>query len=605
MQHCTITHKHFTLIIYSTMKTCKLILIFISLTATAAASGAETLDILRRKADRLHAEGKNDSAITVAERALDIAMSHTDTTAIIGINSSMGVFLRTAGRLDDALKRYDTAMRICTTESFKRNADEEARQEAASLYLNMATLHVDMKHKDDALYYARLAADWAMKCTDKELKSQILAQDGLIFLMCGDNQEAARLLTMSYDTAIQLKSYAAAMNAGAYMIAVADRMGDSSATATWRARCVQLESKVTDTMTLVAYFQIQCSIAMGHEKWHEAIKLFNRILSTKGVDKMPFVVYDCYNNMHEVWAKLGEWRKAYYCQGRAAGLKDSLFEKDKAESLRELTVKYRTKEKELALARSEAELSRTRMYIATGALAALICALLVSLYVLRQRRRMREREAEFSRLKADVDKRLTRRYLEGLENERERLAKELHDGVCNNLYTLQIMARKADADGATLSEGLDGIRRQVRRISHELLPPEFKYADVGMVIADYVTTTAEATGLDITFDSYPDTADWSAISDSTALELYRITQEAVGNAVKHSGATSIYVKLYMNGTDTILSVTDNGTAAQKTGQGGIGRRTMRQRAEAAGGQLDINRHDGMTTLNVTVHTKEH
>lgn len=605
MQHCTITHEHFTLIIYSTMKTCKLILIFITLTATAAASGAETLDVLRRKADRLHAEGKNDSAITVAERALDIAMSHTDTTAIIGINSSMGVFLRTAGRLDDALKRYDTAMRICTTESFKRNADEEARQEAASLYLNMATLHVDMKHKDDALYYARLAADWAMKCTDKELKSQILAQDGLIFLMCGDNQEAARLLTMSYDTAIQLKSYAAAMNAGAYMIAVADRMGDSSATATWRTRCVQLESKVTDTMTLVAYFQIQCSIAMGHEKWHEAIKLFNRILSTKGVDKMPFVVYDCYNNMHEVWAKLGEWRKAYYCQGRAAGLKDSLFEKDKAESLRELTVKYRTKEKELALARSEAELSRTRMYIATGTLVALICALLVSLYVLRQRRRMREREAEFSRLKADVDKRLTRRYLEGLENERERLAKELHDGVCNNLYTLQIMARKADADGATLSEGLDGIRRQVRRISHELLPPEFKYADISMVIADYVTTTAEATGLDITFDSYPDTADWSAISDSTALELYRITQEAVGNAVKHSGATSIYVKLYMNGTDTILSVTDNGTAAHKTGQGGIGRRTMRQRAEAAGGQLDISRHDGMTTLNVTVQTKEH
>lgn len=154
MQHYTITHEHFTLIIYSTMKTCKLILIFITLTATAAASGAETLDGLRRKADRLHAEGKNDSAITVAERALDIAMSHTDTTAIIGINSSMGVFLRTAGRLDDALKRYDTAMRICTTESFKRNADEEARQEAASLYLNMATLHVDMKHKDDALYYA-------------------------------------------------------------------------------------------------------------------------------------------------------------------------------------------------------------------------------------------------------------------------------------------------------------------------------------------------------------------------------------------------------------------------------------------------------------------
>lgn len=309
------------------MKTSRLLLIAIMLTAAVTAGYAETLDNLRQKAEQLHAEGKNDSALLVAEKALEIAVPDNDTTAIIGLNSSMGVYLRTLGRLDEALKHYNTAMRLCTTDAFKRNADEEARQEAATLYLNMATLHVDMQHKDDALYYAKLAANWAMKCADKELKAQLLAQDGLIFLMCGDNREAARQLTTSYELAMQLKLYPAALNAGAYMITVADRLNDATAVGQWRDRCSRIEGKVTDTMALIAYYQIQCSVAMKHENWQESIALFNKILSTEGVDAMPFVVYDCYNNMHEAWAKLGEWRKAYECMGKAVALKDSLFEK--------------------------------------------------------------------------------------------------------------------------------------------------------------------------------------------------------------------------------------------------------------------------------------
>lgn len=107
------------------MKTSRLLLIAIMLTAAVTAGYAETLDNLRQKAEQLHAEGKNDSALLVAEKALEIAVPDNDTTAIIGLNSSMGVYLRTLGRLDEALKHYNTAMRLCTTDAFKRNADEE------------------------------------------------------------------------------------------------------------------------------------------------------------------------------------------------------------------------------------------------------------------------------------------------------------------------------------------------------------------------------------------------------------------------------------------------------------------------------------------------
>ena len=608
---------------------------FLVLSAVAAYCAAD-VDGLRRRADALHSEGKNDSALAVAAEAAEAALRGRDTVALVGLYSSMGVYLRTMGRLDEALARYGEALAMCTTEGYRRRAGEQGRQEAAGLYLNLATLHVDLQHKKEAAYYARLAAEWAGRCSDKAFKAQLLAQDGLIMLMCGDNAAASDMLSEAYSTAVAGGDHASALSAAAYMVAVADRSGGGEAEALWRGRCRELEGKVGDTMALVAYYQIMCSLEMNHGRWRQAIALFDKILSTKGVDGMPFVVYDCYNNMHDAWAGLGEWRKAYECLGKAAALKDSLFEADKAESMRELDVKYQAKEKELALARSEADLARTRMYLAFAALVMLVCVVLVSMYVQAQRRKAREREAEFARLKADTDRRLTQRYVEGLESERLRLAKELHDGVCNDLYTVelvlsrqvlsrQVISRQADKPLADKQTGqisssagllvdlsaekqvcssagllvdlsaevgmLRECRERARRISHELMPPEFSYADISLVLEDYVARTAEASGCDITFAAEPADADWGSVADAVALELYRITQEALANALKHSGAGRVSVALGLDGGVLTLAVADDGNAGGKPGAG-IGRRTMKQRADSVGGKLAFERADG-------------
>lgn len=582
------------------MKTLKTFLTLLLVLVCAAAYGGGTLDGLRQKADALHAEGKNDSAVIVAEKALAEAVVNGDTTAIVGLNSSLGVYLRTMGKLDEALKHYGEAMKLCTTEAYKRRAGEDARQEAAVLYLNLATLHIDMQHKEQAAYYARLCADWAARCTDRGFKSQVMSQNGLVLLMCGDNKEAARQLSAAYSNAVAAGQQASALSAAAYMVAVTDRLDDKAAETLWRSRCRELEGKVADTMTLIAYYQILCGVEMNRQDWNAAIALFDKILSVKGVDKMPFVVYDCYNNMHDAWAKLGQWRKAYDCLGRAVTLKDSLFEAEKAESMRDLTVKYQSKEKELALARSEAALSQTRMHIAVGVLAVFFCAVFVLFYIQRQRRKAKEREAEFARLKADTDRRLTQRYIEGLESERGRLAKELHDGVCNDLYTVQLRMAQGTCDMAEQAGMISACREQVRRVSHELMPPEFSYADICIVIDDYLQRAGEASGCEVSFTAKPDDADWAAVPDATALEMYRIVQEAVTNAVKHSGAASIDVALDMQENGLSLTVTDDGTPAERSGTG-IGKRTMRQRAEAVGGRLTVERKDGKTIVQFIIH----
>ena len=553
------------------MKGLRLILFLAAMMAVVPMAAADKLSELRQKADALHGGGKNDSALIVAREALDMATKSRNTTAIVGINSSMGVYLRTMGKTDEALRHYNEAMKLCTTAEFKAKADEDARQEAAALYLNLATLHIDMQHKKEAMYYAGLSVDWTQKCADKTFKAQMLSQNGLMFLMAGDNNKAADMLTRSYGYAMELGQTDAAMSAAAYMVATADRLGDRRGADMWRGRCRTLEPKVSSTMTLVAYYQILCSIELNHENWRGALPLFKKILTIKGIEQMPFVVYDCYNNMHEAYARLGQWEQAYGAMTKAVALKDSLFESQKAESMRELTVKYQAKEKELELAQKKAELAETRMYVSTGLLVVAVLAALTVVYIMRQRRRARMQAEEFRRLQADTDRRLMQKYVDGLENERERLARELHDGVCNSLYTVQLKIAAGNGDAAGQAAMLD----------------------------DYLCQAAGAGQCEITYEAVPEDADWSRVADATALEIYRIAQEAVANAMKHSGATRIDVGMRLEGNSLSLTISDNGQPQQHA-SAGIGRRTMRQRAAAINGQITTESEGGTTTVRLTI-----
>ena len=296
---------------------------------------------------------------------------------------------------------------------------------------------------------------------------------------------------------------------------------------------------------------------------------------------------DRYAVLREVYVATGDYRKAYSSLLKGNELRDTLWQQEKAESLQELTVKYETKETELALAQSEARRASTLMWLFAALGLLLVAAILFVAYAGRQRRRRLQNEMEFARLRADV----SRQYVEGLENERRRMASELHDGVCNDLLAIKmsIGGGQSPADAAAL---IETCRESVRRISHELMPPEFAYATLDEVIRFFVNGQAEAAKpkTAITYASSITGSRWEDIPDTVSLEIYRIVQEAVGNAVKHSGATTIAVQLTVAEGRLTLSVTDNGTFHQGSKRG-VGLDSIRRRAAAIGGKVTITHPD--------------
>ncbi|MDE6010781.1 MAG: hypothetical protein K2F87_04995 [Muribaculaceae bacterium] len=564
-----------------------LVCVLFGVVSTTAGAATSTRDEIERRlviADSLHSVGRTDSAVLVGEETLRLADRENEPLLKVAANSAQGVYLRSLGRTEEALEKYNHGLEIVTSEAFRENPDQDAIEEIATLYINLAVLNLDMQNKEEAGRNAVFSCDWVAKSKDSSLKGMIYGVAGSVLTGTGKYEEALAYQSKAYENAQTSGNTEAAFRAAAYTLLLSDRLGKPVQTSEWRKKCEELLPEIQSALAVLVYYQAECSIALRGGNPGEALKWFGKILELDGIDNMPFVKYDCYNNMHLAYAEVGDYEKAYNTLIEANALRDSIWQQQKEESLRDLTVKYETKETELALARSEAHRARTLMwlFIALTLLASGVVTFLI--YASRQR------------------KRRTEEYLQGLENERIRMGRELHDGVCNDLLAVQMsLAQGADVAGA--EKDIARCREAVRRVSHELMPPEFSYANLAEAAEYYVSRQREAQRgkIDIDYDaSTADASNWNEIPEHTALEVYRILQEGVGNAVKHSGADRIVISLLLEGAELLLSVSDNGTFIDGGGKG-VGLESIRKRAASIAGDVDlIQLPEGGTMLKLEV-----
>jgi signal transduction histidine kinase len=193
--------------------------------------------------------------------------------------------------------------------------------------------------------------------------------------------------------------------------------------------------------------------------------------------------------------------------------------------------------------------------------------------------------------------------------ERRRLASELHDNLGQVLFGLSLMLtsilKEARADGTSLTNKiehttvvLDQAMQACRTLAHDVSPTlEGGLSDALRALA--VRTASTSVNVIVAASE----AASAMVTGARALELYRIVQEAISNALKHGACGRIEVELALRGSSFELSIHDDGAGADlsRPDRGpGIGLRTMRYRAARAGGTLEIRSSPGRGT---TVHVR--
>lgn len=211
--------------------------------------------------------------------------------------------------------------------------------------------------------------------------------------------------------------------------------------------------------------------------------------------------------------------------------------------------------------------------------------------------------------KKETEQQMDERYMEGQEEERNRLARELHDGISNQLLAVE-MKLNADGNSQQTLQLLGESREMVRRISHRLISPEFEQVTIEQALSSYAAQMCEIGQGEVCFATTPADAEWGSIEPRTAHEVYRIVQEAVSNAMKHAHASLVSIGLHRTSTGMVVDISDNGGAnydenlndngSLRENSSGIGYRTMSQRAALISGKIEVFRHPYGTTLRLTV-----
>lgn len=201
----------------------------------------------------------------------------------------------------------------------------------------------------------------------------------------------------------------------------------------------------------------------------------------------------------------------------------------------------------------------------------------------------------------NAEKEKSNSYREGQENERGRLARELHDGMSNQLLAIEMKLKQEGATPQTL-QLLAQSREQVRRVSHELIPPEFENTTLSDILSNYCSELNGTNQCGVSFFSSPARADWAIIPPVKALEIYRIVQELVGNTLKHSDASQIAVGIQKKGQTLLVIVSDNATTsiAESPNTLGIGKQTVKQRTSAIDGSIEVFHHQSGNVFRLSV-----
>jgi two-component system CheB/CheR fusion protein len=210
---------------------------------------------------------------------------------------------------------------------------------------------------------------------------------------------------------------------------------------------------------------------------------------------------------------------------------------------------------------------------------------------------------------------LTARLFTSQEDEKRRVARELHDDIGQKLALLEIdlerLQQSLPADAEQLAKSLRALQQQagtlstdVRNLSHEIHPSALEHLGLPSALNALVKEFGEREGMVATFRrrGVPD-----ALPHEVATALYRIAQEALRNVAKHAGRTHVKVALEGSGDSVRLSIRDSGEGFDLDGtmSRGLGLVSMEERARLVGGTLTVESELGQgTAVTATVPAVE-
>ena len=249
-----------------------------------------------------------------------------------------------------------------------------------------------------------------------------------------------------------------------------------------------------------------------------------------------------------------------------------------------------------------------RWYIVGAISVVAMQTLLIAGLLVQSRKRHR---AELAlRETSDRNRELAGRLITAQEEERTRIARELHDDVGQRVASLSIALSavkrqigqtpgRLDQELAAIQQETMSLSKDLRHLSHELHPGALEH--LGLVEA--LRARAEELNLESGVQVRVDVpAEWSDVPDEVAVCLYRVAQEALRNVAKHAAATTVHISLARQNGQVLMRISDDGRGFEPSAsaeRNGLGLVSMGERIRMMGGAFEIQAAPNAGTVIAT------
>lgn len=359
--------------------------------------------------------------------------------------------------------------------------------------------------------------------------------------------------------------------------------------------------KVCDTKDYHFLYTSQWGMSLGYykNKQYTQAKVYG-LKALESLEKITIGISIAkaylYRHLAKVYYKSGETTQAYLYHLKYSEISDSVKNIERQKAVEKLEAQYRSAEKDKALSEQKNKIFKMNFWIlGITSVSVIIIGSLVGIFLYRNKKLKITQELE--RYKAIV---------EGEEKERNRLAKDLHDGVNSQLTAIKLqvtgLKERIEHNNLKYVENLEDLLHQtsgnVRRVAHNLAPDDLIRNGLAASIEEFCKSLFYDNPVEHEVHIYGDV---DQIEPTLALSVYRIIQELATNVVKHAGATKVIVQVFKTDQELELLIEDDGRGINyELKKEGMGLSNVQERVTAHKGRIEIATNDNGTGTVINI-----
>jgi signal transduction histidine kinase len=330
----------------------------------------------------------------------------------------------------------------------------------------------------------------------------------------------------------------------------------------------------------------------------DARKTIKEALAIAQADSLKDELKNCYTVLSYISAREGDYVTSISSKQKADSIQDIFLNEKVLKSTADLEKKYETEKKDSQIKLQKAEIKNKSIfnYILLGGAATLLAISLLSYRTYRQKQKLQQQR--INELETEKQLTATEAVLKGEEQERTRLAKDLHDGLGGMLSGIKysfntmkgnlVMTPENSQAFERSMDMLDSSIKEMRRVAHNMMPEALVKFGLDTALKDFCNDIDQSGALQISYQSI-DLKD-AAIDQTTAITIYRIVQELINNTMKHAAAKNAVVQVTKANSHLSVTVEDDGKGFDTSVLNetrGIGWSNIQNRVEFLKGNLDV------------------